>query len=494
MKDSDEMPNDDVPVMNDALIPSEAEPVAPAADALENFEKEGLPAGYSPAHDKGLAKSTEGQEGALPGAEPEQPAAESSGTQSLPVGDVGEQTPSPEPTQTQAGMIQPDGGAWFSEIVSFEEAQPAAPRPATEVNSSPTATPQAAAALPEKPVGITSGDDIPTLPPEVAQTPAPEPLPRLVAQVDPNATTLTPSAFAPMAPVAQVSPKPVAPHATKKNEHTYPLQVNQPGNGGKKANGTGKPVHKKKRGCLGRTLLITLIALLLVGAGLAGFAIYKYFQIASTLPDVQELRNKASQFETTRILDRNGNLLYEIVDPNAGKRTYVPLDKISSNLIAATIATEDKEYYNHPGFDIFALARALWANYTSGEIVSGASTITQQLARMLLLPEERFNQSYERKAREIILAAEITRRYTKDEVLELYLNEIFYGSLSYGIEAAAETYFNTSAENLTLWQSSFLAGLPQSPAEYDIYNNRESTLNRNKTVLVLMYQMSAEKG
>ena len=192
MKDSDEMPNDDVPVMNDALIPSEAEPVAPAADALENFEKEGLPAGYTPAHDEGLAKSTEGQEGALPEAEPEQPTAESSGTQSLPVGDVGEQTPSPEPTQTQAGMIQPDGGAWFSEIVSFEEAQPAAPRPATEVNSSPTATPQAAAALPEKPVGITSGDDIPTLPPEVAQTPAPEPLPCLVAQVDPNATTLTP--------------------------------------------------------------------------------------------------------------------------------------------------------------------------------------------------------------------------------------------------------------------------------------------------------------
>lgn len=494
MKDSDEMPNDDVPVMNDAFIPSEAEPVAPAADALENFEKEGLPAGYTPAHDEGLAESVDGQEGALPEAEPEQPAAESSGMESLPVGDVGEQAPSPEPTQTQAGMIQPDGGAWFSEIVSFEEAQPAAPRPATEVNSSPTATPQAAAALPDKPVGITSGDDIPTLPPEVAQTPAPEPLPCLVAQVDPNATTLTPSAFAPMAPAAQVSPKPVAPHATKKNEHTHPLQVNQPDNGGKKANGTGKPVRKKKRGCLGRTLLITLIALLLVGAGLAGFAIYKYFQIASTLPDVQELRNKASQFETTRILDRNGNLLYEIVDPNAGKRTYVPVDKISSNLIAATIATEDKEYYNHPGFDIFALARALWANYTSGEIVSGASTITQQLARMLLLPEERFNQSYERKAREIILAAEITRRYTKDEVLELYLNEIFYGSLSYGIEAAAETYFNTSAENLTLWQSSFLAGLPQSPAEYDIYNNRESTLNRNKTVLVLMYQMSAEKG
>src|SRR5690606_20785068 len=127
------------------------------------------------------------------------------------------------------------------------------------------------------------------------------------------------------------------------------------------------------------------------------------------------------------------------------KRTYVPLDKISPYLIAATIATEDKEYYNHPGFDLMALARALWMNYTSGEIVSGASTITQQLARMLLLQEERFEQSYDRKAREIILAAEIPRRYSKEEVLELYLNEIFYGNLSYGIEAAAETYFNTPA-------------------------------------------------
>jgi len=183
-----------------------------------------------------------------------------------------------------------------------------------------------------------------------------------------------------------------------------------------------------------------------------------------------------------------------MVDPSAGKRTYVPLDKISPYLIAATIATEDKEYYNHPGFDIMAVARALWQNYTSGEIVSGASTITQQLARMLLLQDERFDQSYERKAREIILAAEITRRYSKEEVLELYLNEIYYGNLSYGVEAAAETYFNTTAANLELWQAAFLAGLPQSPAVYDIYNNREATLIRSRAVLVLMYQLSDEKN
>ena len=112
----------------------------------------------------------------------------------------------------------------------------------------------------------------------------------------------------------------------------------------------------------------------------------------------------------------------------------------------------------------------------------------------MLLTDERYEQTYERKAREIILAAEITRRYTKEQVLELYLNEIFYGNLSYGIEAASATYFNTTAAELNLEQSAFLAGLPQAPAVYDVYNNREATMNRFKTILVLMYELSQEKG
>ena len=111
-----------------------------------------------------------------------------------------------------------------------------------------------------------------------------------------------------------------------------------------------------------------------------------------------------------------------------------------------------------------------------------------------MLTDERFEQSYERKAREIILSAEITRRYSKEEVLELYLNEIFYGNFAYGIEAAAEIYFNTTAADLNVWQSTFLAGLPQSPATYDIYQNRDATLRRNKVVTVLTYEMSQEKG
>jgi len=173
----------------------------------------------------------------------------------------------------------------------------------------------------------------------------------------------------------------------------------------------------------------------------------------------------------------------------------VPLSRISPNLVAATIATEDKDFYNHPGFDLFAIIRALWENYRTGGQGGGASTITQQLARNLLLsPEERVQRTYRRKAREIILAAEITRRYSKDEIIELYLNENFYGNWAYGIQAAAETYFNNTADQLTLAQSSFLAGLPQSPAVYDIYTNRDATLIRQQQVLVLMYQLSQERG
>jgi hypothetical protein len=128
-------------------------------------------------------------------------------------------------------------------------------------------------------------------------------------------------------------------------------------------------------------------------------------------------------------------LLYEIVDPQAGRRTYVPLKRISPYLIAATIATEDKNFYAHPGFDPVGIVRAIWQNTQSGETVSGASTITQQLVRALVLsPEERAQRTNMRKIREIILAAEIERTYTKDEILELYLNEIYYGNLAYGIE------------------------------------------------------------
>ncbi|MBI2334140.1 MAG: penicillin-binding protein, partial [Chloroflexi bacterium] len=245
------------------------------------------------------------------------------------------------------------------------------------------------------------------------------------------------------------------------------------------------------KGCLVRGSIIAAFVIVIVGLCGSSILVYQYYSIASTLPDVADLKNRTSQFQTTRILDRNGQVLYELNDPTAGRRNYIPLSEISPNLVAATIATEDKDFYNNPGFDPIAIMRALWTNYVTQGEGGGASTITQQLARALLLtPEERTQRTVSRKTREIILAAEITRRYTKDEILELYLNEIYYGNLAYGIEAAANTYFNKSARDLTLGEAAFLAGLPQSPAVYDIYTNPEGTLLRHQQVLVLMFELS----
>jgi penicillin-binding protein 1C len=335
-------------------------------------------------------------------------------------------------------------------------------------------------------------DEMRTIPPPAGVPVAPPPasaLPQAVSQLDPYATRLTPTAFQRDLEAASVSTQPVPVQI----HQTQPIAAVPPARNVPSApSGAGK--KPKKKGRAGRVILILIILFLLAMFAVAAFAFYKYTQIAKTLPDVNDLQYRASQFETTRILDRKGNVLYEIIDPSAGKRTWVPLDQISPNLIAATIATEDKEFYNHPGFDLVALGRALWTNYRSKEVVSGASTITQQLARLLLLTDERYEQTYERKAREIILAAEITRRYSKEQVLEMYLNEIYYGNMSYGVQAAAETYFNTNASDLSLWQAAFLAGLPQSPAVYDVYNNREATLTRSDSVFRLMFEASTEKG
>jgi penicillin-binding protein 1C len=250
----------------------------------------------------------------------------------------------------------------------------------------------------------------------------------------------------------------------------------------------------KAGGCLLRGLIIGIFTIVALGLVLAAVGIYEYYSIAATLPSVNDLQQRASQFETTHILDRNGDVLYEINDPNAGRRTYIPLNEISPYLVAATLSTEDKDFYTHGGFDPLAIVRAYWENITSGETVSGASTITQQLARALLFtPEERGQRTYLRKVREAILSAEIERRYSKDEILELYLNEIYYGNLSYGVEAAAETYFGETASQLNLAEAAFLAGLPQAPSVYDIYTNRDITMVRYQTVIMGMLALSGER-
>jgi 1A family penicillin-binding protein len=242
---------------------------------------------------------------------------------------------------------------------------------------------------------------------------------------------------------------------------------------------------RARRGCLNLfvqgLLVVALVALLLSFVGLIGATtVYAYY--ALTLPPAEEL-GAHSLFMSTKIYDRHGALLYEAFDANAGRRTVVPLEDMPQDLIDATVATEDKTFYSNPGFDPLAIVRAVWLNVTEGEIVSGASTITQQLVKLIFLSPE---QTYTRKIQEAVLAQEITRRYTKDQILEIYLNEIYYGNMSYGIEAAAETYFGKHARDLSLAEASLLAGLPQSPSIYDPYTNLEAAKGRQKVVLGLM--------
>ncbi|MBL6965350.1 MAG: transglycosylase domain-containing protein [Anaerolineales bacterium] len=355
------------------------------------------------------------------------------------------------------------------------------------------------------PLGDDSGsDEISTLPHEDATTPPPPslgttpqqarpaldtqgmPLPRRVDELDMSATQVMPSALDSELPPSgqRANSPPVRPQVRSSPPPKKPAPPR-----------LSREQIDRGLGCFLRMSLLgtfILIVMLLI-AGSAG--LITYLRIANDLPDPSDLRARVSQFETTRILDRNGNLLYEIIDPNAGRRTYIPIDEMSPYLIAGTLATEDKEFYNHPGFDAMAIVRAFWQNISSGETVSGASTITQQLTRTLFLTaEERTQRTYMRKLREAILAAEVTRRYTKDEILEIYLNENYYGNMAYGVEAASQTYFGVSARDLDLGQAAFIAGLPQLPSVYDVYTNREVTLERQQTVLLLMFQTSQEQG
>jgi 1A family penicillin-binding protein len=204
------------------------------------------------------------------------------------------------------------------------------------------------------------------------------------------------------------------------------------------------------------------------------------------LPSPDRLYERAAA-PSTRIYDRQGRLLYEILDPHGGAHTPLSLEEIPPACVNATIATEDASFYHNPGVDAWAIVRALWINLRGGEILSGGSTITQQLARNLLLsPEERAKVSLERKLREAILAWRLARTYSKDEILTLYLNEMYYGNLAYGIEAGARTYFAKSAAELDLAECALLAGLPQSPARYNPMEDPQAAKAREEVVLGLM--------
>ncbi|MBC7261598.1 MAG: transglycosylase domain-containing protein, partial [Chloroflexi bacterium] len=190
---------------------------------------------------------------------------------------------------------------------------------------------------------------------------------------------------------------------------------------------------------------------------------------------------------STILYDRKGRVLYEIMDPHVGRHQPVPLEEIPIYLRQATIATEDASFYQNPGVDLRAIVRALWINLRGGEVLAGGSTITQQLARNLLLsPEERAQRTLTRKLRESILAYRLARTFTKDQILELYLNQTYYGNLAYGVEAAARGYFGKSVRDLDLAECALLAGLPQAPGTYDPLTNPQAAKDRQRVVLNLM--------
>lgn len=234
-------------------------------------------------------------------------------------------------------------------------------------------------------------------------------------------------------------------------------------------------------------VLAMIVAALLGAALIAGVVIYN--SLATELTD--DLTRLDSMegietFETTYIYDRSGQVqLYEVF--TEGRRTAVPLDRIPFALRWATIATEDSTFYDNPGFDPPSIARAAYQWYQEGEIVSGGSTITQQLVRQIVFDyEERTEQTLRRKLKEAALAWVMTQKYDKDEILELYLNEIYYGNLAYGIEEASNVYFDKHASELNIAEAAFLAGLPQSPSTYDPYTNFAAAKARQRQVLDLM--------
>ena len=226
-------------------------------------------------------------------------------------------------------------------------------------------------------------------------------------------------------------------------------------------------------------LLILLAVSLACAAGV-------YAWLLVDLPALDTLYQRASA-PSTRLLDRHGRVLYEISDPHQGRHTPIKFDDIPAACREATIATEDANYYAHPGVDVTGIARALWINLQGGEVLSGGSTITQQLARNLLLsPDERIQRTLTRKLRESILAWRMTQHFSKDDILALYLNEAYYGNLAIGLEAAAQVYFGKSAGELDLAECALLAGLPQSTALYDPLTNLAAAKQRQAVVLDLM--------
>ena len=223
----------------------------------------------------------------------------------------------------------------------------------------------------------------------------------------------------------------------------------------------------------------------------AGFLVLAVIFIifSRDLPDPSNLEDRIIM-ESTKIYDRTGKIiLYDIHGEE--KRTVIPFSEIPQTIKDATIVAEDRDFYKHRGIDFKAIIRAVWLNLT-GDNLQGGSTITQQFIKKSILSDER---TFTRKIKEAILALELERRYSKDEILNFYLNQIPYGSNAYGIEAAAQTFFAKDAKDLNLAESALLAALPKAPSYYSPYGERKKELlARQKLILEKMHELNYIAG
>lgn len=236
-------------------------------------------------------------------------------------------------------------------------------------------------------------------------------------------------------------------------------------------------------------LFITLIVL---GLGLYWFAGYTPNETGSQRSPYttreQTLESTEDQLSRTERINRLFHFketVEKALDQRVPANQRVKGDQISKNLKDALVATEDKRFYEHGAIDVFGIGRAFYTNLTAGRTVEGGSTITQQLVKNLFLSSKRIMS---RKAEEVILAYLMELYYTKDEILTMYLNTVYYGNNYYGIEQAAKGYFDTTPAKLTLGQAALMAGMPQAPSYYNPITNFKAAKERQRTVLTLMTQ------
>ena len=226
--------------------------------------------------------------------------------------------------------------------------------------------------------------------------------------------------------------------------------------------------------------LITALVVFALGVFLAGMIALKLYLMS--LPPIKNLNTLKPNIVTTFCASDG-----EVIKTFAGY-TYsnVQLSEVPEQLVKALIATEDKNFYSHPGYDMIGLARSMVANALAGHVVQGASTITQQLSRILFLSNEK---TFTRKIKELQVAAQIEKTIPKDKILEMYLNNVYLGSGAYGVKGAAKIYFNKNLNQLTLPEMALIAGLPQAPSVYSPYNNIKLAEKRRNQVLLRMYKM-----